>query len=370
MVSNGYKFATLLSLALAIVSICLMSIWNTSAGNSIQALNRNAGELSANVTVLQMQNSLLQSQLVEAMMNLSNETILQEGRYIWTIGARRDEPPADFCYTSLTPGFGFTIDNPGAGYFVDDLVIVNRFDLPISMSFLFQPVLKITSVNGMGHVLSFTVLTPGCINTPFQNLPPNPFGTTCVRGSGLTVRRPALVPFNQNVYYAFPTPPLEPAIPLQYANYSLRQVSIESSVYTVLYLYPPAFSMVVSSSSFGGGSILELNVILMNFEPSIPELDSLGYYNYYYPLTKKNFNALNLTDDTNCLANQVCWMDITWGTQLIYPQALQFNQRRWGTLDQFVHSYFQWIFNGVPDFNVGNFVLTLNDPLMIVLPSY
>jgi hypothetical protein len=265
---------------------------------------------------------------------------------------------------------GFAISASGSGYRVGDLVTVKNQDTPITLQFYENPVLKVTSVGLTGDVQAFDVLTPGCLAAnPLTN---NSISTLSIAGTGLTVKRYAgpYPPIDIDTYYVFQTPQNGPVAPLQYANYSLRQVVIESVAYTVLYLYPPEFPM--AATTFSGATDV-LDMILYEFDPLIPELQALGSYYFYLPLTRKNYNAISLVDDTNCLATSPdCWLDAFGGSSRDTPNAFQIYTDRQGTNTQISNHFIAWHFTSTGwahDYAANNAVLTLNYPFMLVLPS-
>lgn len=365
---NERIFGFLLLFLLGAAALVVAVLAYTQQRDGLGALRSSTNDLQGNLTHLQMENSLLQSQLVEISMHTSNETILQEGTFVWSVGGTRNRYPGAPCYNLAVTGFA--LDSPGSGYRVGDLVTVeNVVSGPSTYLFYENPVLKVTSIGGLGDVQSFDMLTPGCLlasSTGNETMP-----TISIVGTGFTVKRYVgpYPPINTNTYFVFQTPQNDPVAPLQYANYSLRQVTIESVAYTVLYLYPPEFPIVLSSSSIS----LALTVALYEFEPLIPELQALGAYYYVLPLTKKNYNAISLPDDTNCLAtNPNCWLDTYGGSSRDSPQAFSLLNSRDGFDLQVANHYFYWHFTSTAythDYVANNAVLTLNYPFMLVLPS-
>lgn len=354
-------------IAVPALILSILSIFYPNYDSQLNAIRTTTTELEGNITHLQMENTLLQNQVVELMMSSANETIIQEGRFVWAMGGTRDRYPGDVCNDLVVTGFA--INTAGTGYRVGDLVFVTNIDTPSTIQFYDNPVLKITAVGGSGEVVSFDVLTPGCLAAnPMTN---NSISTMTIVGSGLTVKRYAgpYPPIDPNTYYVFQTPQANLVAPLQYANYSLRQVTIESVAYTVLYIYPPEFPIIPESS----GASNALDMILYEFDPLIPALQALGSYYYVFPLTQKNYNAISLVDDTNCLATSVdCWLDTYGGSSRDSPTAFALVNTRDGFDDQIANHYIQFHFTSTGythDYVANNAVLTLNYPFMLVLPS-
>lgn len=357
-----------LVLAVSITALVFAVLAFTQQRDGIQSLRDTTTVINDDLTHLQMANALLQSEVVEISMHTSNETTLQEGTFVWSVGGIRNRDPGETCSNLVVTGFA--ISAPGSGYRVGDLVTLHNQDSPISIQFYKLPVLKVTSVGLTGEVQSFDVLTPGCLaaNPPTNNS----ISTISIVGTGLTVKRYAgpYPPIDPDTYYVFQTPQSGAAAPLQYANYSLRQVTIESVAYTVLYLYPPDFP--VAANVFNGVSDT-LNMVLYEFDPLITQLQSLGSYYYVFPLTQKNYNAISLVDDTNCLATSPdCWLDAYGGSSRDSPSAFQIRHFREGYDLQISNPFIQWHFTSTGythDYPASNAVLTLNYPFMLVLPS-
>jgi len=365
-------FLVLFSMAASALVVAVLAYIQQSNGISTlrlstDELTSNVTSLEANVRHLEMENSLLQSQVVEISMGLANETILREGTFIWSVGGIANREPGNTCNGLVVTGFA--IFTPGTGYRVGDLVTVKNQDVPFTFQLYENPVLKVTSVGSGGEVQAFDVLTPGCLaNNPLSN---NSIPTLSILGNGLTVKRYAgpYPPINIDTYYEFQTPQNGPAAPLQYANYSLRQVTIESVAYTVLYIYPPEFPIALVFTGLSDA----LSVVLYEFEPLVPELQTLGEYNYILPLTNKNYNAISLPDDINCLAtNTNCWLDASGSSSREYPNAFSLINYRNGLDLQVANHFVYWHFTSTGythDYVANNAVLTLNHPLMLVLPS-
>jgi hypothetical protein len=226
----------------------------------------------------------------------------------------------------------------------------------------------------MGEVLSFDVLTPGCLSSDPSPFAADVFITLSVQGTGLTVLRnlPPHPLISVNDYHLFLTPPRNPVAPLQQANYSLRKIMIESVEYVILYLFPPEFPIVTRQFPPGRPANV-LDVVLFQFEPPVPEVQALGTSYYIFPLTRKNVGAINLTDDTNCYnTNTNCWLDAIGYNSIFAPNAVLFDHRKLGTSGQISNSYVQWHFASplyAYDYANNNAVLTLNYPLMFVLPT-
>jgi hypothetical protein len=367
-----YHFFSFCAFTIGIIALFLGSVLYTNNNGSAGNLERQIQNISDRLEHLQMENSLLQSQFVEIEMQLGTETILQEGTYIWSIGGQANTNAAQSCFPAVEPN-GFLVSNPGSGYFVGDLVTVGRLDIS-PVTYTQNAVLKITSVGLAGEVTGFQLLYRGCLSS--FSPPPGIVNITtlCIRGTGFTVTRVPGIPFfdNDGNHYQFPGLAPLPKAPLQYANYSLRSLTIESVTYTILHLFPPEFPIVVVDTFSTSGSFA-LNVALLEFTPRIPELQSTRYL---LPLTRKNYNALNLTDDDNCYQNNVeCWLDASVSGLPRFqqmPRAVRVRYSELGANLQHKHSWFAWYFVGKTtpnDWVTNNAVLTLNAPLMFVLPT-
>lgn len=364
-----HRIIVSVSFIVAVIALILTSVWTSNQNTTNNNVNRNLENLTNDVNHLQMEYSMTQSKMVEILMSSSaNETIIQEGTFVWSIGGRSYSYPGGGC-SDVVPT-GFAIDVAGTGYRIDDLITVSS--LSFSGFFYNSPVLKVVSVGSLGEVLSFNTLTPGCLSSnPFGN---SSFITLSVLGIGFTVKlyAPPYPPININTYPVFQTPQDDPVAPLQYANYSLRRITIESVEYTLLYLSPPEFP-IITQPFYPTLTTLALTVALYEFEPAVPALQVLGYYGYIFPLTKKNLGAINLTEDGNCFnTNPDCWLDVSGDTSRVYPNAVRFYHNIGGANQQISNAYILWHFNSNAafyDYMLQNAVLQLNYPLVFVLPS-
>jgi hypothetical protein len=371
--SRFFQLMTTSALLIAIAGIILACIWNTNQNRGIQEQFNRLANTKENATHASMQNAMLQSQMVEIMMQSSSEQILQEGTFIWTIGDGNSNRVGSSCSTQLVPSFtSYSIATAGTGYFVGDLVTLFYQDaVPVTVTYSANAVLKITAVhNTTGAVLSFDVMTPGCVASGGGLVPGNPIATTCVRGVGLTINRAAMgfPAYNATDYYgAFPPLAPFPQAPLQYSNYSLREVTIQSVSYTVLYLSPPPFPMVIGSFS-QPSPIVHLNVAMANYEPTIPELQGFGSEYYVFPLTNKNYDAINVTDNVNCYLNNIqCFMDADQGSTLQYARSMLILNSNSGSI---FYPVIQFYLKSGFDWAANDAVFTLNYPLVVVLKSY
>jgi hypothetical protein len=266
---------------------------------------------------------------------------------------------------------GFAIDAPGTGYRVGDLVALSGRDIGLSTILFFEnPVLRVISVGSLGQVLSIEMLTPGCLSS--AQIPLSNFSLTSlsVVGTGFTAKRYA-GPYpvvNPNTYYTFLTPQNTLVSPMQYANYSLRKLIIQSVEYTVLYLSPPEFPIVTQFFPYSNTNFSDaLVVALYQFDPPVPELYALTESNYYFSLTRKNFNAINLTEDANCFnSDPNCFMDAGGLTEVFAPNSIQF---RFNGISWHFHTRSPGF--ALPSYNYveNHAVFNLDYPLMIVLPT-
>lgn len=361
-------FLTWAALAIGITTLVLTPVFYRLHEESLASVRSTNADQQGDLAHLQMQNDIIQSQLVEALMNLGNETILQQGTFIWGIGSFGFSDISQQCSSIAVTGYAKAAS--GSGYRVGDLITVASD----AVQFLSQAVFNVTSVGGSGQVLTFTTLTPGCIlSTPLTNVT---MGTLSIVGTGFAVQFYAgpYPPVNQNVYYVYPTPPRRLVSPLQYANYTLKEVRLNSATYTVLQLDAPEFPMVMAVPPTMVSFIPSLlHPNLYQFDPPIPELQALGNAYYEFPLTRRNYNAISLTDDTSCYDNGIqCWLDAYDTSSRSLPNAFYLNYQYWGFDNQIAHPYIAWHFtsNGYAyNYLAHNTVLTLTEPLMLVLPS-
>ena len=368
-----HRIVTSVSFVVAVIALILTSVWNSNQNESNRSTSRSLRNITSNLDILQTEHLMSQNQIVEILMGSANETIIQEGTFIWSIGGTSYRNIGGFCNFPSEVVTGFVVDSPGNGYRVGDLVTLDTGTL---IQFYENAVLKVTAVGLLGEVLAFDVLTPGCVGyNPFP-LSNSSFNSLSVVGSGFTAKRYAgpYPPINQSTYYIFYTPQNNPVAPLQYANYSLRKIAFKSMEYIVLYLSSPEFPIVTQYFPFDTTPFSNaLTVALYEFNPPISELQTLGDSNYYFPLTRKNLLAINLTDATDCYnSNPNCFLDATGESSISSPDAISFVYVSRGSNPASRKAYIRWHFNsGFPtyDYVNANATLFLNYPLMIVFPN-
>jgi predicted PurR-regulated permease PerM len=120
----GVGLALFAIFAIAVAALVLAVISFIEQKDGIQTLKDTTAVLNDTTIVLnndllhlQMENMLLQSQVVEISMHTSNETVLQEGTFVWSMGGIRNRYPGQTCnlFGSLVVT-GFAISAPGSGY--------------------------------------------------------------------------------------------------------------------------------------------------------------------------------------------------------------------------------------------------------------
>lgn len=362
-------FLILSALAIAIVALILTNVWTQNHNGEIATLRAALLPFAVNDTASAMQISLLQSQIVEILMNVANETTVGSGTFVWAL-SRDTSVPGGLC--SAGAPSSYTMQSAGTGYRVNDLIT-----LPLSyltVTYGQSPVFQVNTVGGAGEVLTFTTLSRGCnAGGPQGTAVP---GISIV-GTGFTVTRDNA---NQggggglpDAYYNYPAPPTGLVSPVQQSTYTLKQVTIESATFNVLVLEGPQFPMVTVSASVSHF----LHVVLFAFSPEIPALESMGNNGYVFPFTSKNMAAISLTDDASCFSVAYpsaggCFMDAGQDNVPGYLNSAEFVTNLWGNNLQ-LHSIFtHWFFNSfndAQDYAANHANFTLNAPLMWVLPA-
>lgn len=92
-----FTVALVFLFVIAIAGFALAGVTFKEQRDGIQTLMDTTTLLNNDLTHLQMENMLLQSQVVEISMHTSNETTLQEGTFVWSMGGIRDSYPGQTC---------------------------------------------------------------------------------------------------------------------------------------------------------------------------------------------------------------------------------------------------------------------------------
>lgn len=298
---------------LGLAAFIMTLVFHSQDGARTSALAR---EAAINNSHLQMDLWTLRSQVVELMQG--NETLIRNGTVTW--GIAQEPLPGDgfwnyagqTCSEFTTVG-GWQMVNGGTGYRVGDLIVGqtfgNSYPTP-GASFAYAPVLRVTQVDGLtGAVMAFDTLTTGCGNVVFQSLT-DTYSTLSVVGTGFTMKIiGGTVVINPNTFRQYPTPPGRLSDGLQEARYELRNVQLGGANFLLLYLFPPELPLRVAVRQPADNPVVSVMIETYHFEPDVPELTNPIVFDAgfpVWPLTPHNFAALNLTDDSNCVALSVC----------------------------------------------------------------
>lgn len=297
---------------LGIAAFVMTLVFHAQDSANTNALARDA---IINNSHLQMDIWTLRSQVVELMQG--NETLIRNGTVTWAIAQEAIPGDGDWilagetCGEFLTVG-GWQMVNGGTGYRVGDLiagyVFGNSYPTP-GASFNKAPVLRVTQVDGLtGAVLAFDTLTTGCGNVLFQSLT-DTYSTLSPVGSGFTMQIiGGQVPIGPT-FRNYPTPPGFLSDGLQEARYELRNVQLGAANFLLLYLFPPDLPLRAVVRQPADNQVLNLLIEVYGFDPDVPELTNPIVFDAgfpVWPLTPHNAGALNLTDDSNCVALAVC----------------------------------------------------------------
>ena len=353
---------------LGTLTVAIIALFLPNYGGDLNALRSTDTIIINNLSATNMHVDMLNSQIFEIMQEAGNATLIQNGTFIWGISQEQNDL-FPFATCSGLSATGFTIVSAGTGYRVNDLITVNIANAIISYSWAEHPVIRVDSVDGVGAVLTFTVLSGGCAN--FALVPPDVMETLSVVGTGFTVQvlGPLFTPTIFNTYYDYPTPPAALAAGLQYANYSLYQVIIHDVAFMTLHLEPPPLRMYLNHyDPYTFLNTLHFN--LYEFQPPVDNIRSLGTANYIFPLTKRNFDAIVFQDRYNCWFRPTdkCFMNLN-----VVPGEDTLIAMQFKTYAQmFATKLHSWIRFRITNFEEDPFLdanFTLAYPFMLVLPS-
>lgn len=360
---------TLMTIAALVLAI--LALFLPDNGSQFTTLRATDANLSAALAAANMHIDMLNSQIVEIMMHdATNVTLLRNGTFIWGVSLRQDPAPPFATCNYLTVS-GFIIVGAGTGYRAGDLITVNLDDAVQTYFWDQHAVLRVDTVGGSGEVLTFTVLTPGCIQ--FDNGPNSVMDTLSVVGTGFTVQTvgPTYVPTVGNGYYDYPTPPPALCTALQTSQYSVYELVIGPSAFTLLYLETPPVPMTFQryGSTYFGAGVTTLQMYMYGFTPREDDIVSLGTKDYIFPLTQKNFNAISLLGSNNCFALGQCIVNVNFFTEDTL-RAMEF-------FTQFASPPVRnqtWIRTRITPLEEGGFdgtqaVFSLKEPWMLVLPA-
>lgn len=360
------------AVVIALGAIALAIGLHLTQNGTTSTLDLRTTSLQTQLNTSIMQTQMLQSQLVELMMDAANITILQQGTFIWALSDINGNPPANGCFSSVVPGY--VLVTAGTNYRVGDLITGKNTDAVGSYNYQEHLVLRVDTVGLLGEVTSFTVLTPGCFISGAGN---TTIETRSAVGSGVTLKRYA-GPYSgpvEDVYYTYPTPPSKLVSPLQRGNYTIKELTIHSVPFIIAEISPPEFPM-AASFDYNPYPIGGLRLTMYQFDPPSDVVQTVANYDYIFPLTQRNYNAISLVDDSPCFNVQpdVCWLSAyPYVSAKLYPSAVGFEHANHGTNSQFDYPYIFSSFNSanhVHQYVAENAVFTLNYPLMLVLPSF
>lgn len=357
-----YWIVLLGTLAVAIVALFLPNY-----GGDLNALRNTDTLIINNISVTNMHVDLLNSQIYEIMQEAGNATLIQNGTFIWGVSRSQTNLFPFATCADLTVS-GFTIVSSGTGYRVGDLITVNLDAAMGSYSWTEHPVIRVDTVDGIGAVLTFTILTGGCAN--FIGVPVDVMETLSVTGTGFTVQvvGPLFTPNSFDPYYDYPTPPAGLSTALQYANYSLYQVIIHGVAFMTLHLEPPPLTMYMRY--YGSAEFVNaLHFNMYEFQPPVDNIRSLGTANYVFPITKRNQDAMVFQDESNCWyrPSNRCYLNLNFFStdNLIAMQFKTYSQM----FNTKLHSWIRFRINGYLEEEFVNANFTLSYPFMLVLPS-
>lgn len=365
------------ALVVAIIALIVTCVQSSNTEQSLANARSNAATVGANDSAALQQVLLLQSQWVEGHMTGGNESIVQEGTFLWSVGRHQDDDLGEGCSSQVVGGY--SIVSAGTGYRVGDLIVYD-YDAPTGGGRYSDPfVLSVDAVGLAGQVLQFTMLTPGCfISDPAGN---STYSTLSIPGTGFTVKRwvtvatggAAIYAWNNHAYYNYDAPQHILLAPVQPANYTLKRVTIGSTAYTVLQLDAPEFPIRIRD-----GNAIRLRFELYRFTPFVPELLSFYFYGYTFPLTQRNLDAMDLEEyDNTCFRTQnpsVCFLD---GALPFYTTPMNLNSVRiystyYDSSPDLYDNSVGWTYKSqgsVHNYALNGTVFTLRRPLMLVLPS-
>lgn len=339
--------------------------------------------LSANDSATTQQLSLLQSRWAEIAMDVNqqfnvthNETILVQGTFLWSVGVGLESLPSWYYPDGLigvTCPFdlvgGYSVVTAGTGYQVGDLI--TNLELPSDLISFNRPfVLRVDAVNDTdGAVTQFTMLTPGCfVSDAGTNTTIN---TQCIRGSGFTVKRWATVSsgygsnyyWNNGFYSQFDAPIGKLLAPLQYANFTMKQVTVADVVFNVLELDPPEYRMAIHDTDAPF-----LRFSLFRFRPVIPDLRLYQGWPHPFPLTQRNLDALDLEEyDNTCYREQnpdVCLLKAEAGGSARYYKNT-INLASWNGGNSFNVQWAYRSYGDVHNYALNGTTFSLRRPLLL-----
>lgn len=357
---------------LAALGVAIAALFLPNVGPQLDTLRSTDTNLTAALAAANMHIDMLNSQIVEIMMNdATNVTLLRNGTFIWGVSLIQDPAPPFATCNALTVS-GFTIAAAGTGYRVGDLITVNLDDVAQTYLWDQHPVLRVDTVGGSGEVLTFTVLTPGCFE--YDNGPNSVMDTLSVVGSGFTVQTvgPTYTPTVGNGYYDYPTPPPALCTALQTSQYSVYQLTIGPSAFTLLHLNTPPIPMTFQryGSTFFGAGVTTLQIYMYEFEPREDDIVAMGTKDYIFPLTQKNFNAISFPSTDDCFALGQCIVNVNFFTEdtlralEFYTQFADPPVRN----ETWIRTRITPLFE-IPGFDVTSAVFSLKEPWVLVLPA-
>jgi hypothetical protein len=312
----------------------------------------------------------LENDVMEQMMGSSaaNTTIIQNGTFLWGM-SNGGSAPAQACTGVFYPSV-IAVNTPGANYVVGEIIVFR----PLTAG---TPVLRVSAVGVGGGITTIDVLTPGCCD-----------GSTIMStaatdgaGTGATFSTICDLPNSPptEALFGYPIPPDRPIAAPRQGTFSVMRVTVGSLVFTVLELTKPDDSRTPFKAVMDTDIALDLQLTMYNFDPVPPELIQLTANFASYPLTLRNRAVLSMTDNTNCVATQVCTQAGFLGSSGSQrSNAIAFGQTVIGTENSggfyriypyITFGYSDYVNLVKTDFIQEEAVFTLNEPLHLMLPT-
>lgn len=361
--------AFLLFISIGALAVGIVALFHPNYNGDITHLQQTDVNITNDLNIANMHIDMLQSQLAELMMEQGNLTLVQNGTFIWGVSSREDSsfPFATCSHLTVSE---LTMVNAGTGYRVGDL-ITPLWSTPSAFIWSEHPVIRVDTIDTLtGAVLTYTILSTGCLDSGIASPLLDELETLSVVGSGFTVIMigPLYTPSFLDAYYDYPTPPSTLASALQIAHYSIYELLVQDVAFTILYLDPPP--IVMQMATYGLSSAIDtLQFNTYEFQPPVDEIRSLGTADYIFPITRKNLNAIVFNDQSNCWATKECFLNLNDVPRYDTLQAMQFKT----FAQQFNQQFHSWIRFRIkpadPEMEFTSSSFTLSRPLMLVLPA-
>lgn len=229
---RGGVFLILVLGGLGLAAFIMALVFNAQQNSATAGLNTRD-------SVIQQQITILQTQVLEMMMDQVNGTLVQNGTFRWSCNVLGFSPVFQNCLTGTT-AVAYSTVSAGTGYNVGDLITGNDAS---GVTYQSPPQLRVTQVDGAGAVLAFDTLNTGCYTSGSGTITTNsPVGvgfTMQITGGTRSLGFP-------DSYYAYPSPPTKSMCAAQESTYELRQLTMGSAYFTVLFLTPPRYPMQIN----------------------------------------------------------------------------------------------------------------------------